>query len=93
MGVLSCTTTQYGDSYTEDITEESLREVFRKMEEKVSPSHSHHTVMDPPFFSDSLPPPLDQGGEGTRISQEEMALVESRYFPDDSPRGLFRQAR
>ncbi len=91
MGVLSCTTTQYGDSYTEDITEESLREVFRKMEEKVSPS-SQSPHGDGNFFSDSPPPPLDQGGEGTRISQEETALVESRYFPDDSPRGLFRQA-
>ena len=28
-----------------------------------------------------------------RITQEEIALIESRYFPDESPRGLFRQCK
>jgi len=34
-----------------------------------------------------------QQGDNVHATQEEMALVESRYFPDDSPRGLFRQCR
>ena len=34
-----------------------------------------------------------QSGDKLEITQEEKALVESRYFPDESQRGLFRQAR
>eukprot|EP00731_Ephydatia_muelleri_P033439 Em0029g45a len=55
----------YGDSFTEDATDESLRETFNKVGEK-------HAV---------------------RITQEEIALIESRYFPDESPWGLFRQCK
>ena len=32
-----------------------------------------------------------QQGDSLRITQEEIALVESRYFPDDNLQGLFRQ--
>jgi DNA ligase-4 len=58
---------QYGDSYTEDVTEEGLRDIFKKVAEK--------------------------SGTDLCISQEEIATMESRYFANDSLRGLFRHCR
>ncbi len=148
---------QYGDSYSEDATDHSLKEAFKKVREKVCasqvpkpslvpqaggeilgmrlskaatvivqcsctpfrmpfsplpPCYSLSSPYEipllslPPTLSPlslkylapllSLPPtpsPLDQSGEKVHISQEEMALVESRYFPNESPWGLFRQVR
>ncbi|CAI8009872.1 DNA ligase 4 [Geodia barretti] len=57
----------YGDSYTDDVTEEGLREIFMKVAEI--------------------------GGERLRVTREEIAEMESRYFPNSSPGGLFRQCK
>lgn len=57
---------RHGDSYFEDSSEESLKQVFCT---------------------------IDEEGEVVRASQEEIALIESRYFSNESLHGLFRQFR
>ncbi|XP_064401547.1 DNA ligase 4-like isoform X2 [Halichondria panicea] len=57
---------KYGDSYTLDLTEESIRDVFKNVEKK-------------------------EGDRSSGITPEEIATIEERYFPNDSPHGLFRQ--
>ncbi|XP_065897200.1 DNA ligase 4-like isoform X2 [Dysidea avara] len=57
---------RHGDSYFEDCTEESLKQIFQKISEE---------------------------GTAVKAAPEEIALIESRYFSDESLHGLFRQCR
>jgi len=57
---------RYGDSYTEDATADSLKEVFNSVQVQNS---------------------------AVSLSKEEMLQIMERYFPNNSPLGLFKHCR
>lgn len=85
---------QYGDSYTEDVTEETLKELFKKMQEEVrylAPSLTHTSTLSPSLIQDNCD--NVQHPEDISITREEIAQIEERYFSEDNERGLFRQCK
>ena len=88
---------RHGDSYREPATEESLRTVFGVIAEMASDKHYMSSLChrDVSLRCVTLMCHLDVCPQGTpvSISQEEIALVESKYFTEESPLGLFRQYR
>ena len=88
---------RHGDSYREPATEESLRTVFGVIAEMASDKHYMSSLChrDVSLRCVIVMCHLDVCPQGTpvSISQEEIALVESKYFTEESPLGLFRQYR